>query len=35
MYFTVLYENKRMHPVKIVLRREGTMRENDAGGKPN
>jgi hypothetical protein len=36
MYFVFLYENRRMKPVEIVLRRrEGKKRENDEGGKSN
>jgi hypothetical protein len=31
MYFVFIYENTRLKPVEIVLRRK--MRENDGGGK--
>jgi hypothetical protein len=34
MYFVPIYENRRMKPVEIVLRRgEGKKRKNDGGGK--
>jgi hypothetical protein len=34
MYFVFIYENKRMKPVEIVLRKERRgKRENDGGGK--
>jgi hypothetical protein len=34
MYFVSIYENRRMKPVEIVLRRrEGGKRENDGRGK--
>jgi hypothetical protein len=34
MYFVSIYENRRMKPVEIVLRRrEGANRENDGRGK--
>jgi hypothetical protein len=36
MYFVSIYENRRMKPVEIVLRREERgKRENDGGGKSN
>jgi hypothetical protein len=36
MYFTSIYENRRMKPVEIVLRRRGRgKRENDGRGKSN
>jgi hypothetical protein len=36
IYFVFIYENRRMKPVEIVLRRgRGRRRENDIGGKSN
>jgi hypothetical protein len=36
MYFVFMYENRTMIPVEIVLRRkEGEIRGNDGGGKPD
>jgi hypothetical protein len=36
MYFVSIYENRRMKPVEIVLRREGGgKRKNNGGGKSN
>jgi hypothetical protein len=36
MYFVSIYENGRMKPVEIFLRRAGQgKRENDGGGKSN
>jgi hypothetical protein len=35
MYFLSIYENRRMKPVKIVLRRGGEKRENYGGDTPN
>jgi hypothetical protein len=34
MYFVYLYENRKMKPVEIVLRR-GEIRENDGGSEFN
>jgi hypothetical protein len=31
MYFVFIYENRRMKPIEIVLRK-GGLRENDGGG---
>jgi hypothetical protein len=33
-YFISLFENRIMKPVKIILRGEMGMRENDGGDKP-
>jgi hypothetical protein len=35
MYFVFLYENRRVKPIEIVLRRRMGMRENDGEGKSN
>jgi hypothetical protein len=35
MFFVFIYENRRMKPVEIVLRRGKEMKENDGGGKSN
>jgi hypothetical protein len=37
MYFVSIYENRRMKPIEIVLRRGQRVgkRENDGGGKSN
>jgi hypothetical protein len=36
MYFVSIYENRRMKPVEIVLRREGGgKRKNNGAGKSN
>jgi hypothetical protein len=35
MYFVFIYENRRMKPVEIALRREGAKREKDGGDKFN
>jgi hypothetical protein len=36
MYFVFIYENKRIKPVEIVLRREREgKRESDGGGESN
>jgi hypothetical protein len=36
MYFVSIYENRRMKPVEIILRRGfGENRENDGGNKSN
>jgi hypothetical protein len=36
MYFVSIYENRKLKPVEIFLRRgKGKKRENDGGGKSN
>jgi hypothetical protein len=35
MYFILIYENRRMKPVEIIVRRGGGKRENDGGGISN
>jgi hypothetical protein len=35
MYFLSIYENRRMKPVEIVVRRGKGKRENDGEGKSN
>jgi hypothetical protein len=35
MYFVFMYENRRMKPIEIVLRREGGGKKNDGVGKSN